>query len=97
MTWCWGGGLLSEHARAACSRARTLLAQYRDLAKAVAATEDRVAGTMDRIAAQWPEDAGHFRARSQQARKHAALLRQRAGQFGVNQDRIGVHVRLRQP
>lgn len=73
---------LSEHAKAACSRALTLLARYRELTKAVAATEERVAETMDRMAAQWPADAGHFRVRSQQARKYAALLRQRAGQLG---------------
>ena len=76
------GEMLRKHAKGACSRAHMLLARYRDLTRAVAATEDRVAETMDRMEAQQPADAARFRVLSHQARSHAALLRQRAGHLG---------------
>ena len=76
------GEVLRLHAEAACSRSRTLLAQYRDLTEAVVATEERVAETMDRVAAQQPEYARVCRAHGQQARKQAALWRQRAARLG---------------
>lgn len=83
------GATLKAHAEAACTRSRMLLAQYRDLTKAVAATEDRVAETMDRVAAQQPERARRCRAYSQQAREQAALWRQRAGRLAQDQDPNG--------
>jgi hypothetical protein len=70
------------HARAARSRARRLLAQYRDLTRLVAATGERVAETMDRMAAQYPVDAGHFRSLGLWAREQALLWRQRAARWG---------------
>lgn len=76
------GEILKAHAEAACSQARTLVAQYCELAKLVAATEERLAATMDRVAAQQPARARHCRARGQRAREQAALWRQRAGQLG---------------
>jgi len=76
------GEILKAHARAACSRALTLLAQYRDLTKAVAATEERVAATMDRMEVQQPENARQCRVYSQQAREQASLWRQRAARWG---------------
>lgn len=77
----WGEKLRKD-ARAACSRARTLATYYRELTRTVAATEERVAETMDRMAARRPERARQCRAYSQQARKQAALWRQRAGPVG---------------
>jgi len=71
------GEILKAHARAACSRALTLLAQYRDLA-----TEERVAATMDRMEVQQPENARQCRVYSQQAREQASLWRQRAARWG---------------
>jgi len=51
--------MLRAAAEAACSRARTLVAQYRDLTRTVAGTRERAAETMDRMEAerqrQWPE------------------------------------------
>lgn len=73
------GAQLKEHAEAARTRARMLLVQYRDLTRAVVATEERVALTMDRVAAQQPEHARQCRIYSQQARKQAALWRSRTG------------------
>ncbi len=77
------GEILKAHAEAACTQARTLVAQYSDLIEAIAATEERVAETMDRVAAQQPTRASHCRARGQQAREQAALWRQRGRAVGV--------------
>lgn len=83
------GEILTAHAEAVRMRARTLLAQYRGLAEAIAATEERVAATMDRVAAGQPEHARRCRARSQQAREQAALWRRRARQLAKAKTRLG--------
>ena len=53
------GEMLRAAAEPACSRARTLVAQYRDLTRTVAGTRERAAETMDRMEAerqrQWAE------------------------------------------
>lgn len=83
------GAQLKEHAEAARTRARMLLVQYRDLTRAVVATEERVALTMDRVAAQQPTRARWYRARGEQAREQATLWRRRARQLDQDQDLDG--------
>lgn len=63
------------------SRAKDLAKQSGRNARNMAATEDAVAETMDRMAQTRGDDAAHYEALADEARKNAARERQHAADY----------------
>jgi hypothetical protein len=84
-----GLGRLARQSRTAWARSQYVIAETRMLAKVVAATEDQVAVTFARLAERRPDSAERLRRLSEDARREAMHLRDRAQAGGTALSTVG--------